>query len=680
MRHLLLAFAPLLLALLPACDDVAVLPDLLGDRVTMRLDPAAAGFFAMPYPNSLRFDAEARRIDLGGFPNPESRAHVDEIVRLAAEERDGFSRTPVVSFAFDGAIDATALPTDEDAPPPDAPSAWFVNVSPAHPGYGRRIPALAAWYPTAGAYAPANLLALVPWPGLTLDGSADWAAIVLRDVGDARGYPLGQAPALAAALAGRGDAALAESYAPLAAWLAGAADAPAAGAIAAATVFPTGNPAAELKGLVEAVAATTTPTLVVPFEQVHLDDAFCLVRGMLRFPQYQNGVAPYGDGGGVFTFAADGLPVKQRDEDVPVVLTLPRGVTMPAAGFPYLEYVHGSGGVATQLIDRGPKTATYPEGTPWRGPAYLAAVRGLAAGSHAMPISPDRVPDVGDFDYIQLANLGSVRDSFRQGMIELTLKRRWLAEVTLPTALCPDSTAPGGAFHFNTNRHATMGHSMGAMYANMYAAITSDTLADIPTGSGGYWSYFIFTTDLIPGAREILGALFGIPGRETWGPVHPLMGLFQQFVEKVDPIAFASHVATDPLPGVQAKHLFLMFGREDVYFSDRTQRAMALAYGAPLAGPERVPGTLELLGALTDLQPTSLPLAGNLLSADGSQVTAAQTQWQPDLPHEPNGHNVVFQYDALRWSFGCFLADLAAGQTPIYRDGASITDALADCD
>jgi hypothetical protein len=680
MRHVFFALPALLLAILPACDDVATLPDLGGDRVTMRLEPHAADFFAMPYPNSLRFDAEARRINLDGFPNPESRTHVDEILRLAAEERGGFSLTPVVTFAFDDAIDASALPTDEDTPPPAQPLAWFVNVSPGHSGYGRRIPALAAWYPEAGAYAPANLLALVPWPGLTLDGDADWAAIVLREVGDEGGRPLGQAAALAAALAGRGDATLAESYAPLAAWLADATDAPAAGAIAAATVFPTGNPAAELKRLVEAVAATTAPTLVQPFEQVHLDEAFCLVRGKLRFPQYQNGVAPYGTGGGVFTFGDDGLPVKQRDEDVPVVLTLPRGVTMPASGFPYLEYVHGSGGVATQLIDRGPKTAEYPEGTPWRGPAYLAATRGLAAGGHAMPISPDRVPDVGDFDYIQLSNLGSVRDSFRQGMIELTLKRRWLAEVTLPTSLCPESTAPGGAFRFNSDRHATMGHSMGAMYANMYAAITSETLADIPTGSGGYWSYFIFTTDLIPGAREILRALFGIPGRETWGPVHPLMGLFQQFVEKVDPIAFAPHVVADPLPGVQAKHLFLMFGREDVYFSDRTQRAMTLAYGAPLAGPEVVPGTLDLLAALTDLQPASLPLTGNLTAADGTKVTAGQTQWQPDLPHEPNGHNVVFQYDALRWAFGCFLADIAAGQTPIYRDGAAVTDVLADCD
>lgn len=667
-------------ALLPACDDIAALPDVLGGRIMVQMDPDGADFFSMPYPNSLRYDAAAGRIDLAGFPNPESRSHVDEIVRLAAEERGGFSVTPVVTFTFDGPIDAASLPTDEDAPPPSASPVWFVNVSATHPGYGRRVPALAAWYPDAGAYAPANTLALVPWPGLSLDGGAEWAVVVLREVGDADGRPLGQAPALTAALAGRGDARLTVLYAPLAAWLGSGEGAPPAGAIAAATVFPTGNPAAELKALVEAVAATTSATLTTPFEQIHLDDAFCLLRGRLRFPQYQNGEAPYGAGGGVFTFGADGLPVKQRDEDVPVVLTLPRGVTMPADGFPYLEYVHGSGGVALQLIDRGPKTAEFPEGTPWRGPAYLAATRGLAAGGHAMPISPDRVPDVGDFDYIQLSNLGSVRDSFRQGVIELTLKRRWLRDLTLPAGLCPESVATGGLFRFNPDLHATMGHSMGAMYANMYAAITSETLADIPTGSGGYWSYFIFTTDLIPGAREILRALFGIPGRETWGPVHPLMGLFQQFVEKVDPIAFARHVVADPLPGVPAKHLFLMFGREDVYFSDRTQRAMSLAYAAPLAGPEVVPGTQALLGGVLGLDATTLPLTANLIAGDGTKVTAAQTQWQPDLPHEPNGHNVVFQYDALRWSFGCFLADVAAGRSPTYRDGAAVTDIQADCD
>lgn len=663
---------------LAACEDLTGLVDALEDRVEMRLDPDATSFYGMPYPNTLRFDGAAGTIDLSGFPDPEGRAQVGQILALAAEERTGFPLTPVVTMGFDGAIDSSRLSTNEDAPPPTPWLAWFVNVDPTHPRYGRRIPALAAWYPEAGAYTDENVLALIPWPGLVLDAGAVWAAVVLRDVGDAEGRPLGQGRSLTEALAGRGDVRLAEWLAPLATWLAEADDAPAAGAIAAATVFPTGDPAGELRRLVEAVAEVTTTTVAEPFVRTYADETICVLEGKLRFPQYQTGEPPYADGGGVFEWGADGLPVKQRDEDVPAVFVLPRGVTMPTAGFPFLEYVHGSGGIARQLIDRGPKTAEFPEGTPWRGPAWLAASRGLAAGGHAMPISPDRVEGVQDFDYIQLSNLGSVRDGFRQGMIELTLKRRWLDDVTFSTTLCPESVAPGG-FRIDGSRHATMGHSMGAMYANMYAAVTGETLADIPTGSGGYWSYFIFTTDLIPGAKEILRTLFGIPGRETWGPVHPLMGLFQQFVEKVDPIVFVPRVVGDPLPGLAPKHLLLAFGREDVYFSDRTQRAMSLAYGAPLAGDEVVPGTRAMLDGLLGLKAEALPAEANL-DVDGAMVTAAQTQWEPDLPHEPNGHNVVFQYDALRWGLGCFLADLAAGRTPVYRDGTAIDDPLAPCD
>ena len=49
----------------------------------------------------------------------------------------------------------------------------------------------------------------------------------------------------------------------------------------------------------------------------------------------------------------DGLPIVQREEDAPVVITVPRQ-PMPAGGYPLVLYFHGSGGLAAQVVDRGP--------------------------------------------------------------------------------------------------------------------------------------------------------------------------------------------------------------------------------------------------------------------------------------------------------------------------------------
>ncbi|RMF13085.1 MAG: hypothetical protein D6761_11745, partial [Candidatus Dadabacteria bacterium] len=565
--------------LLPACQESS-------SGTMVRFEPDGGDFYALPYPMQARYDADTRVIDLSDFPNPGDNYLVNQVLERAQEPVDGFGLLPVVSMAFSARLDDEMLPDDVNAPPPAQPLIFFLNVDPDSPGYGERIPAITAWYDSGGNYVGENVLTFAPWNGFPLRPGTWWAAVVLRELRDADGNRLGAPDALVELLKGRGDSRLTETFAPLARYLDEASDL-AVRDIAAATVFRTGDPVARMRAdVLDAVAHfADRVTAATPWSLIHSEDAMCVFTRDLWLPQFQQDEPPFAEAGsGRIARDADGRLVLQRMEAVKTILVVPRGVQEPENGFPYLEYIHGSGGIATQIVDRGPVTEVGGSETPWRGPGWIAALHGYASGAQAMPISPDRVPGVADYDYVQITNIGIIVDNFTQGVIELALRRHALADVTLAASACPGVLTSDGVVNIDTSVHATMGQSMGAMYTNMFGAVTEGTQAMIPTGSGGYWSFFIFSTEFLEGAGDLVRSVIGASTDEPVSNLHPAMGLFQQFAEAVDPIVFVPRLVQDPLPGVNRKHMYVPHGRNDVYFSDMTQRAMASAYGIPLAG------------------------------------------------------------------------------------------------
>ncbi|MBI2059893.1 MAG: hypothetical protein HYT87_09000 [Nitrospirae bacterium] len=632
----------------------------------MRLDPSDGSFWSMPYPNDLLLDASTRTIDLSRFPNPQSNSLVRQITQLASEERDGFALNPVVSFAFDGAISTEKVVTNPEKVPSVPFTAFFLNITPSSPGYRESVPALSRFYASDGNYVSANTLTMIPWPGATLWPDATYAAIVLRTVTDTDGVPLAQSDVLGNALRGltpqiADGEKLQRLYKPLADYLNSSSQL-SADAIAAATVFTTDHPAADLRRMATSVTGRHATRWATPPILAHEEPDFCYLEGTVEWPQFQTGEPPFRSEGGRFEFDSAGLPRLQRTEIVKIVFTIPKRA-MPAAGFPYMEYIHGSGGIASQMVDRGPVLTPGGPETPWQGPAYVAAKRGFAAGASAMPISPDRVPTATDYDYLQIGNLVALRDNFRQGVIELFLKRKFVETVRLDASTCPGASSSDGAFRFDMSRHVTMGQSMGAMYANLFGATSGETQAILPTGSGGYWSYFIFSTDLIPGAAQTLSLAVGVKPGETLDVLHPVMGLFQQFIEKTDPIAFIPHLVRRPLPDVPAKHALVPHGYDDLYFSRATQRAMAVGYGFPRVG-DVIDNLMEAGLALFYRFPESdFPVRSNVAAGDGSMVTAVQDQWLED-PIQQNGHTVYVQIPAVQYQWGCFLETFARDGIP----------------
>ena len=78
---------------------------------------------------------------------------------------------------------------------------------------------------------------------------------------------------------------------------------------------------------------------VDPFDGAE-HDRLCELQGTVSLPQFQDGLPPFDTGGFIDTL--QGVPAKMRDEQAPVVLTLPHA-PMPEDGYPVVVFLLLSG-------------------------------------------------------------------------------------------------------------------------------------------------------------------------------------------------------------------------------------------------------------------------------------------------------------------------------------------------
>ncbi len=647
-----------LLTLLSACGD-----DAPGTTVYFDLDgntTTDATFWDHPFPSDLRLTAEGRP-DMTGFPSPRDTPIFNDLL-AGATDRIGWPAMPVVYFRFSGPLAARAaddvIPAASDAP------VILVNVDPDSPTRGRMVPTVALTF-VIDDYLACCALGVAPRPGFILEGGTTWAAVVLRSLNDAEGNPLGVAPAIADLAAGRTPAgaqgaAVAAQQAPL--WetlddLGVARD-----QVAAATVFTTTDVVAETARISDAMLERYQLTIdglaLDPDDGDH--PRYCELLGTITYPQFQQGTPPFDDEG-LFELDRDGLPIEQRMETVPVVISIPK-TQMPEAGYPLMLYFHGSGGLSSEVVDRGRVVEVGGEWTAGEGPAHVVAPYGLAAAATALPVNPERVPGAADIEYLNLDNLPAMRDTFRQGIIEQRLYLEALLELAIPPAAlagCTGATLPGGAtdYRFDPDNVVALGQSMGGMYTNMISAVEPAIRASVPTGAGGFWGYFILHTTLIPGATGFLSVIIGTPELDLTF-MHPGMHLLALAWEPIEPFISMPRLARRPLPGHPVRPIYEPVGLDDRYFPIELYDAVALAYGHEEAGEVVWPSMQDAL-ALADLDGIEpYPVTQNLESADGTPYTGVVVQYEGDGIED--SHSIYNQLDEVKYQYGCFLSTFLA--------------------
>lgn len=648
---LLLGLAPIVVM---ACSSSGASPAREGTTPDFDLGAdltSPDSFYAMPYPSDLRLTADGTP-DLRGFPN-NLQTQIVEGLRKTAMQRLGFPQMPVGYFHFDAELapqDPTVvLPADASQP------VLLVDVDPASPDRGTLFPVVAGT-PASDRYLLDGTLEVAARVGVVLHESRTYAFVVMRSLRDATGANV-SAPDAFRAL----ESASAPTAAPeLAAWklyqplwsTLGQLGVDLAN-VAVATVFTTGDVVRDTAALSSKVIAqyhTSITDLRVPTGGDQ--GRYCEVVGKISYPQFQEGTPPF-DTEGLFQMGADGLPIKQRDEVVPVAISLPKG-PMPAGGYPLIVYFHASGGLSTDDFNDGPSTSVDDPGAPGQGPAYVVAPHGLAMAGSALPLNPERVPGASEYEYLNFANPASFRDTFRQGIVEQRMFIDALAKLAIdPAAVsgCTGLALPSGetSFHFQMTPLHAQGQSMGGMYTNLVGATDPRIKVVVPTGAGGDWSYMVLTTQAVDNAANSLQVLLGT-GPLTF--LHPVLHLLETAWEPAEPFVYMRRIAKDPLPGHPVRPVYDPVGKDDRYFSSGVYDGVALAYGNKQAGDVVWPAMQDTLasGGLGGVLP--YPVSQDLTSVDGTPYTGAIVQYLGDGIIDP--HAIYRQLDAVKYQYACF--------------------------
>ncbi|MGD0524540.1 MAG: hypothetical protein ABSE49_05335 [Polyangiaceae bacterium] len=650
-----------------------------------------ANFYDFPWPSDLRLTS-AGTPDLTGMANPTLSQVFGGLIAIA-QERGGFPVVPVAWFDFTN--DLAPMTSTDVIPASSTSPILLVDVDPTSATLGKLLPTVAETIPQ-DSYVPDGLLAVGPRPGIVLEPRHQYAYVVMTSAQDVNGANLAVAPALAQALtapSGSSDP-VAQLYAVVPPALQAAGVDPTQ--VAAATVFTTGDVVTDLSNLSTMVfqkyaSQVSVTGVTVDPNVLDTNDRICEIQAEVTYPQFQVGSPPY-DTGGLFTFDATGMPILQGEETVPITITLPKS-PMPAGGYPLVVYFHGTGGESTAIADRGtwrPETTTAncPIGqaldswngvtgcnTPGQGPGWVLAPLGFAMAASALPVNPQRWPAGQDSnlpEYLNINNVAATRDIFRQGVLEERMFFDALDRLTIDPSLvsaCSGLALPAGetGYHFVAAPLLAQGQSMGAMYANMISAVEPKIKAVVPTGSGGYWSYFILETQFFPNIKGDLGLLLGLRG--DFSHLHPAMHVVQMALEPVDPIVFMPRLGYEPLPGHPVRPVYEPHGMGDSYFPTDVQDACAMAYHHRETGVAQWP-TMQPALALEGLD-GMLPynVTNDVTSASGTARTGVVVQYMGDGVYDP--HAIYSQLDSVKYQYGCFF------QT-FFQTGTATVPAPAD--
>ncbi len=585
-------------------------------------------FFDAPFPSDARMTSDGR-LDLAGFPNPRGFAIVSDVVKVAGERR-GVSVLPVVYFRFDGPLKTRS--STEVIPAAVASPVLLIDVDEQSPERGKLLPTV-GYVTTDDPYMQEGTLAVAPVPGIVLHPHRRYAVVVRANLGDVNGRPLAPSDAWTKIE----GAAVPDGYASWNAAFKSAVDTLQALRITDvvhATVFTTGDEVLESNKLSDRVRSTNTVSFQDLAVSATANPAVCLLRATVSMPQYQRGKPPFATEG-LFQIGSDGNLIEQRRESVKVVLALP-SQPMPASGFPVVAYFHGSGGVASELIDGGHKEGEEPDSV-W--PGEVLVPRGFAMMGAALPLSPDRYPGAADTEYLNLGNPMAMRDTFRQGVIEQRLLFDALERLEIDAAAVSSCAGllPGidGKVRFDFARFTVQGQSMGGMYANLISAVEPRVRALVPTGAGGHWTYFILQTQIVPNAKGLLGVIVGTPEPLTF--MHPLLSLIAHAWEPIDPVANAPRLARWPLKDHPARSIYAPVGEGDSYFPTVDYDAMAIASGNDLAGEVVWPSMQSAIKLDDRGEPRAYPVAGNRVSSDGRAFTGVVAQYRADGSYDSHG-------------------------------------------
>jgi hypothetical protein len=635
-----------------------------GDGARLSMSFQRATLYDAPFPSDDLKKADGT-IDVSKIPNPNNVDLINQALALLATDAHGFAVAGGVFFRAGGPLDVKTLP-DVQSSVTDQSSVFIIGVDSTQPDYLKKRPVNAGFLADGGPFGDKNLLGLVPLQGVPLRAHERYAAVVTSRVHDAQGRPLARAPELSQiagghAPAGLGDDVFAEyrdAYA-----LVKNSDP------VAMAVFTTDDPTAQM-ALVRDDALANHP-LTSPSPSPSPSDTFddyCVFTGGFDLPEYQSGTAPYQQTGGDWKFDAAGKPLFDHTESSRVVFTIPRAPT-PAGGWPVVLFVRTGAGGDRPLVDRGQSAGAGFDGpiVPGSGPALYFAKAGFAGVQFDGVLGGIRNPAMDasteDLAIFNVFNASALRDNIRQSALELILFARLLPAIKFDASNCPGADQVS----FDPTHLALMGHSMGAWIAPVALAYEPSLRAAVLSGAGGSYIANVMDKTKPLDVRPLMEIILDYNMDERSLDWHdPVLTLIQWAAEPSDPQAYDSLVAP--------RHVLMEQGIVDHYILPSIANSTSLALGLDLAGPAYDASNPEEQMLMQPALAPLLPLAGRSaipLPASGNAGGSTMVVIQHPGDGIEDGHEVVFQTDAPKHQYRCFLQSFAKGVPSVPPDDAA---------
>ncbi len=599
-------------------------------------------FYELPFPDDAR--RLDRGLDLSGFPglaqSPQPATLIGTLVAGLEQSATGFGVNSAVLFRFSTPLDYDTLSFGGD----DATFA-FIDITEG-PSLGRRPRSRFFATTDRAAYICHNWLGIRPSEGSPLEAGHTYAAVFRRGLTDSNGVVLEPDADLVALLAETPPShpALVNAwnrYQPLRSWLASE-DIPAEDILGAA-VFTTATPQALAATLPAAVEAAPAPAMSALTECDGGTPSPCAGPGGRRcgdvnplygeyhakvtVPDFLTGIAPYRDWGGTFDLRADGTPKLQRQSDVCVAMTVPRGPA-PAGGWPTVIYAPDLGHGFRAFIDNG-----FANRMARLGWAVISAEPTLDGARFGESTAPEPAELGAWLD--DITRPSRTRDLVLQGAAELHALVRLLSTYRVPTA--------DGNQRFSGTHLAFLGHGRGARAGVPFLTHAPTLEAAVLASAGGGWIDTLrFTTAPNRPGYQLAVEL----ADDALNGMHPALHLLQTVLDPADPVNFGALLRRPP-EGVSPKHLLMVVGLGDTRTPYATSNHLAIALRLQRVGDtdDEFPGV--------DVVERS-PARGNV----DFRSQGLRTQVVKVYPAEGEGADVAFERQAAIADVGDFFRGL----------------------
>ena len=624
-------------------------------------------FFRLPFPTDARISGG--KIDLTGFPTPGAELLGFDPVKVYLDaisaSQSAWGTYSTAYFRFSGGVDFESLKTVVNG---KFPVQW-VDVTAGTPEYGSSA-GLYFWYSSNRShYICDNYLAVRRPEGQPLVVGHKYAIFVYTSAVDANKQPIQRSEHFVAMLSDTAptDAKLAAAHATFKPFRDFLKDkAIGTDTVLNATVITAGNVRAPMQALGTTLAAQPVPAskswvkcgagVVSPCPQATGEracgdgsaTAYDEYHALVTLPVFQKGTPPYTDAGGD---VATGQP--ERQEDVCLALTVPKGASMPAAGWPLVVYAHGTGGSFRSHVRAEVAGALAKATTPSGSVGF--AVLGIDQVEHG-PRRGTSTASPNDL-FFNFKNPSAAQGNPIQGAVDQIMLGRFAAQLKLTA-----TESGGDAIQIDPAGLVFYGHSQGSTHGSLALPYTELYKAAVLSGNGASLIHALTSKTKPVNVKAalplVLADIDPFDGSLPGGDMHPVLSLLQQWIDAADPVNYARAIAKVPETGHSPKHVFQTYGLGDSYSPGITMATFAIAAGLDLGAADASVTKPEDISNLTE---KPLPLAGNV-KVGAVNVTLVVREYGP--PSGKDGHFVALDVPTATTDLARFLGMAAQGAVP----------------